>query len=78
MRSQKQEQSNCGKFGKLKCHGRCLLTKVPQTIIICCILHNICIIHSDELYESDDSTDASDDDDDYGHLPAGFGLGQNV
>ena len=70
-------------FGNLKCRWRCLLkpleentAKVPQTILTCCILHNICILRGDELDESDDSTDADDDGGD--DLPAGFGLGRNV
>jgi len=56
-------------FGKLKSRWRCLLKqleesteRVPQTIITCSILHNICILMDDQLDEDDD--DNSDDDDD--------------
>ena len=45
----------------------------PQTIITCCILHNICILMGDQLDEDDDDNDdndSDDDDDGYGYLRA--------
>lgn len=60
-------------FGKLKSRWRCLLkqleestNRVPQTIITCCILHNICIRMDDQLDEDDDSDNDDDSDDDGG------------
>lgn len=72
-------------FGKLKCQWRCLLKqlkentpKVPYlTIIICCILHNIRILHSDELENSDYSSDDDDDEDD-DNPPAAFRQGRII
>lgn len=65
-------------FGKLKSRWHCLLKqleesteRVPQTIITCCILHNICILMDDQLDEDDDDEDDdSDDDDGDGYLRA--------
>lgn len=71
-------------FGKLKCRWRCLLkpleentSKVPRTILACCILHNICILRGDELDDSDYSSDDDDDDDD-GNAPVAVGQGRIV
>ena len=62
-------------FGKLKTRWRCLLKQleesmghVPQTIITCCILHNICMHMDDQLDEDDDDTDDDDDDGGDGYL----------
>ena len=53
-------------YGILKGRWRCLLTKlddsvdkVPETIIVCCILHNICLSVHDptEIGCPDDNTD---------------------
>ena len=46
-------------FGRLKARWRRLLkrldvdaNKVPNIVIACCILHNICEIHGDAFHES--------------------------
>ena len=39
--------------------------RIPNTIIACCVLHNICIIRGDEFEgDADDNSDDDDDDDD--------------
>ena len=38
-----------------------------QTIITCCILHNICIHMDDQLDDDDDDDDDDDSDNDGGH-----------
>ena len=58
-------------FGLLKGRWRALLKRldedhcrIPNTIIACCVLHNICIIRGDEFEgDADDSSDDDDDDD---------------
>ena len=57
-------------FGLLKGRWRALLKrldedhwKTPNTIIACCVLHNICIIRGDE-FDGDVNDDRDDDDDD--------------
>ena len=41
--------------------------RIPDTIIACCVLHNICVLRGDELDvddgDDDDSDDGDDDDD---------------
>ena len=39
--------------------------RIPDTIIACCVLHNICVLRGDEL-----DIDDSDDDDDDGGPPS--------
>lgn len=39
--------------------------RIPDTIIACCVLHNICVLRGDEL----DIDDSDDDDDDDGGPP---------
>ncbi len=58
-------------FGMTKGRWRVLLKRldedsdrIPDTIIACCVLHNICILRGDEL-----DIDDSDDDDDEGGPP---------
>ena len=65
-------------FGKLKTRWRCLLkelqeniSRVPKTILTCCILHNLCLRFDDDIQEDDD------DDDGDGHAPPP-GLGDPV
>lgn len=54
-------------FGKLKSRWRLLkqlegpTNRVPQTIITCGILHNICIHMDDQLDEDDDKDDDDDE-----------------
>ena len=57
-------------FGLLKGRWRALLKRLdedhwrtPNTIIACCVLHNICIIRGDE-FDGDVNDDRDDDDDD--------------
>ena len=54
-------------FGKLKGRWRCLrkqleesTSRVPKTILTCCILHNICILLDDDIDEDDDACDTDD------------------
>ena len=58
-------------YGKLKTRWRCILKeleddtqRVADIALVCCILHNFCIIMGDEFDDSDD--DSSDDDDEDG------------
>ena len=38
--------------------------RIPDTIIVRCVLHNICVLRGDELDIDDSDDDDSDDDDD--------------
>ena len=58
-------------FGMTKGRWRVLLKRldedsdrIPDTIIACCVLHNICVLRGDELDIDDSDDDDSDDDDD--------------
>ena len=42
--------------------------RIPDNIIACCVLHNICVLRGDEL-DIDDSDDDDSDDDDYDSGP---------
>ena len=44
--------------------------RIPDTIIACCVLHNICVLRGDELDIDDSDDDDSDDDDDDGGPPS--------
>lgn len=53
-------------FGMTKGRWRVLLKRldedsdrIPDTIIVCCVLHNICVLQGDELDDSDDDDDDS-------------------
>ena len=63
-------------FGLLKGRWRALLKRLdedywrtPNTIIVCCVLHNICIIRGDE-FDGDVDDDSDDDDDDDNGVPS--------
>ena len=63
-------------FGLLKGRWRALLKsldedhwRIPNTIIACCVLHNICIIQGDE-FEGDADDNSDDDDDDDNGVPS--------
>ena len=63
-------------FGLLKGRWRALLKRldedhwrIPNTIIACCVLHNICIIRGEE-FDGDVEDDSNDDDDDYNGVPS--------
>ena len=63
-------------FGLLKGRWRALLKRLdedhwrtPNTIIACCVLHNICIIRGDE-FDGDLDDDSDDDDDDDHGVPS--------
>ena len=63
-------------FGLLKGRWRALLKhldedhwRIPNTIIACCVLHNICIIRGDE-FEGDADDNSNDDDDDDNGVPS--------
>ena len=64
-------------FGLLKGKWRALRLKrldedhrrIPNTIIACCVLHNICIIRGDE-FEGDGDDNSDDDDDDDNGVPS--------
>ena len=47
--------------------------RIPDTIVACCVQHNICVLRGDELdiddSDDDDSDDDHDDDDDGGPPP---------
>ena len=58
-------------FGMTKGRWRVLLKhldedsdRIPDTIIACCMLHNICVLRGDELDIDDSDDDDSNDDDD--------------
>ena len=66
-------------FGMTKGRWRVLLKRLdedsdrlPDTIIACCVLHNICVLRGDELDidDSDDDDDSDNDDDDDGSPPS--------
>lgn len=63
-------------FGLLKGRWGALLKRLdedhwrtPNTIIACCVLHNICIIRGDE-FDGDVDDDSDDDDDDDNGVPS--------
>ena len=63
-------------FGLLKGRWRALLKRldedhwrIPNTIIACCVLHNICIIRGDE-FEGDADDNSDDDDNDDNGVPS--------
>ena len=44
--------------------------RIPGTIIVCCVLHNICVLRGDQLNISvSDGDDSDDDNDDNGTPP---------
>ena len=63
-------------FGLLTGRWRALLKcldedhwRIPNTIIACCVLHNICIIQGEE-FDGDVEDDSDDDDDDDNGVPS--------
>ena len=46
--------------------------RILDTSIVCCVLHNICVLRGDELDidDSDEDDDSDGDDDDSGPLPS--------
>ena len=63
-------------FGLLKGRWRALLKcldedhwRIPNTIIACCVPHNICIIRGEE-FDGDVKDDSDDDDDDDNGVPS--------
>ena len=64
-------------FGMMKGKWRVLLKcldedidRIPDTIIACCVLHNICVLRGDEFDIDDSDDNDSDDDDDDGSPPS--------
>lgn len=53
-------------------------SKVPHTILTCCILHNICILRGNEVKDDASSDNENDDDDNDDSDQVAFGQGQIV